>query len=41
MDLVLLAALSVTALVGTLIAIWVVPLAVIAALTSLADDGAA
>jgi hypothetical protein len=38
MDLVLLAAVSVTALVATLVAIWVVPLAVIAALASAADD---
>jgi len=38
MDLVLLAALSVTALVGTLVAIWLVPLAIVAALSSLADD---
>jgi hypothetical protein len=41
MDLVLLAALSVTALVGTLVAIWVVPMAIVAALASLADDVAA
>ncbi len=40
MDLVLLAALSVTVLVGTLAAIWVVPLAVVAALASAADDAA-
>ncbi|HET7831011.1 MAG TPA: hypothetical protein VFL03_15765 [Candidatus Limnocylindrales bacterium] len=38
MDLVLLAALSVTALVGTLVAIFVVPTVVVAALASLADD---
>jgi hypothetical protein len=38
MDLVLLAALSVTVLVGTLAAIWVVPLAVVAALAGAADD---
>jgi hypothetical protein len=38
MDLVLLAAVSVTALVATLVAVWVVPLAVIAALASAADD---
>ena len=38
MDLVLLAALSVTVLVGTLAAIWVVPLVVVAALASAADD---
>jgi hypothetical protein len=39
MDLVLLAALSVTALVGTLVAIFVVPTAIIAALASLGDAG--
>jgi hypothetical protein len=38
MDLVLLAALSVTALVGAFVAIWVVPLAIVAALASVADD---
>ena len=38
MDLVLLAALSITALVGTLVAIWPAPLVVVAALTSAADD---
>ena len=38
MDLVLLAALSVTALVATLAAVWLVPLAVVAALASAADD---
>ena len=38
MDLVLLAALSVTVLVGTLAAIWVVPLALVAALAAAADD---
>ena len=38
MDLVLLAALTVTALTGTLVAIWVVPLLVVAALASAADD---
>jgi hypothetical protein len=38
MDLVLLAAVSVTALVATLVAVWVVSLAVIAALASAADD---
>ena len=38
MDLVLLAAISVTALVGAIAAIWVVPLVVVAALASAADD---
>ena len=38
MDLVLLAAISVTALIGTIVAIWVVPLVVVAALASVADD---
>ena len=38
MDLVLLAAVSVTALVATLAAIWVVPLVVVAVLASAADD---
>jgi hypothetical protein len=38
MDVVLLAAFSVTVLVGTLAAIWVVPLAVVAALAGAADD---
>ena len=38
MDLVLLAALSVTVLVGTLAAIWVVPLVLVAVLASAADD---
>jgi len=38
MDLVLLAAVSVTMLVGTLAAIWVVPLVVVAVLASAADD---
>ena len=38
MDLVLLAAAFVTALVATLVAIWVVPLVVVAALASAADD---
>jgi hypothetical protein len=38
MDLVLLAAISVTALIGTIVAIWVVPLVVVAALASAADD---
>jgi hypothetical protein len=41
MDLVLLAALSVTALVGTLAAIWIVPLVVVAAVAALPDDPAA
>ncbi len=40
MDLVLLAAFSVTVLVGTLAAVWVVPLAVVAALASGASDAA-
>jgi hypothetical protein len=40
MDLVLLAALSITALVATLGAVWVVPLLVVAALASAADDAA-
>ena len=38
MDLVLLAAVAVTALVATIAAIWVVPLVVVAALASAADD---
>jgi hypothetical protein len=38
MDLVLLAAVSVTALIATLAAIWIVPLVVVAALASAADD---
>jgi hypothetical protein len=38
MDLVLLAAISVTVLVGIIAAIWVVPLVVVAALASAADD---
>ena len=38
MDLVLLAAVSATALVATLAAIWVVPLVVVAVLASAADD---
>ena len=38
MDLVLLAAVSVTALVATLAAIWVVPLVVVVVLASTADD---
>ena len=38
MDLVLLAAISITALVGTIAAVWVVPLVVVAALASAADD---
>jgi hypothetical protein len=41
MDLVLLAALSVTALVGALVAIWILPLAVVAAVASLPHDPAA
>lgn len=41
MDLMLLAALSVTALVGTLAVIFLVPTAVVAALASLADDSPA
>jgi hypothetical protein len=40
LDLLLLAALCVTALVGTLGAIWVVPMLVIAALAAAADDAA-
>jgi hypothetical protein len=38
MDLVLLVAVSVTALIATLAAIWIVPLVVVAALASAADD---
>ena len=38
MDLVLLAAISITALVGTIAAVWVVPLVVVAALASAADE---
>jgi hypothetical protein len=38
MDLVLLAAVSVTTLVATVAAIWIVPLVVIVALASTADD---
>jgi hypothetical protein len=41
MDLVLLAAVSVTALVGTLVAIFVAPMLLVAALASLADDSVA
>ena len=40
MDLLLLAALCVTALVATLAAIWVVPMVLIAALAAAADDAA-
>ena len=38
MDLVLLAAISVTVLVGTIAAIWIVPLVVVATLAAAADD---
>jgi hypothetical protein len=40
LDLLLLAALCVTALVATLAAIWVVPMLVIAALAAVADERA-
>ena len=40
MDLVLLAAVSVTALVTTLAAVWLVPLVVVVALASAADEPA-
>lgn len=40
MDLVLLLCVALTAMVGTLIAIWVVPLAIVAAIAAAADDPA-